>query len=51
MYTSILAGDWESVTFLTLFVLTIQSASHFFRLFIAINRYTIILIKHSEEMK
>ena len=37
--------------FLTLFVLTIQSASHFFRLFIAINRYTIILIKHSEEMK
>ena len=32
-------------------VLTVQSVSHFFRLFIAVYRYTIRLIKHSEEMK
>ena len=50
MYTSILAGDWGECDFFNTFCV-IQSASHFFRLFIAINGYTIILIKHSEEME
>lgn len=50
MYTSILAGDGESVIFNT-FCVDDTISFTFFRLFIAINRYTIILIKHSEEMK